>query len=159
MLYTRGAEPAAVEPPFRVGTANAWPVASARPAASRTRQVPLTGSALRGTRTTKERDAMSTEVRKLARILPLPLPVSRSCAPRELTTRARSMPGEDTLAWAGHADRPVLALPSISKVQAAIGTLGSTRVFQSTRQIVASSTRPAAARKMSAPLSRAAPAG
>jgi hypothetical protein len=57
-----------------------------------------------------------------------------SQAPRLETTSAWSIPGEVTPACAGHAEVPVAALLSLSRVHSAIGTLGSASVSQSTRQ-------------------------
>ncbi|MDR7360800.1 hypothetical protein [Nocardioides marmoribigeumensis] len=89
------------------------------------------------------------------------VPLTRSCshAPLLETTSAFSMPGEVTPAAAGHAARPVPARESVSKVHTAIGTRGSARVFQSTRQYVARAVAPTAATKRSAPLRRAGPSG
>ena len=68
------------------------------------------------------------------------------------------MPAERTPAPAGH--RSVVACPrSVSNVNSAIGTDGSSSVFQSTRHHVSVSVSPMATRKMSAPLRAAGPAG
>jgi hypothetical protein len=44
------------------------------------------------------------------------------------------MPGELTPAPAGHWEAPVAVLLSVSNVHSAMGTFGSARVVQSTRQ-------------------------
>src|SRR4051794_4096001 len=69
------------------------------------------------------------------------------------------MPADVAPALAGQAEPPVDALLSRSKVHSAIGTFRLARVFQSTRQNDACARRSTAARKMSAPLACAAPAG
>jgi len=69
------------------------------------------------------------------------------------------MPGEVRPAPAGHLDAPVDERASVSSAHSAMGTRGSTRVVQSTRQYDASLSSPTAVRKMSAPLPRAGPSG
>jgi len=83
---------------------------------------------------------------------------SISRAPAAETSSARSIPADRTPAPAGQSSVVVVAR-SVSKVNSAMGTDGSSRVFQSTRHQVSVSVSPTATRKMSAPLPAAGPAG
>ena len=83
---------------------------------------------------------------------------SISRAPEAETSSARSMPVERTPAPAGHSSVVVVAR-SVSNVNSAMGTDGSSSVFQSTRHHVSVSVSPTATRKMSAPLRAAGPSG
>jgi hypothetical protein len=118
------------------GGAKFWPVASASPAPRRTRQVPLTGSRLRGTATMNDLTVRSTvRLPPWARMsVRNPVTGLISQAPRLETTSAWSMPGERTPACAGQAAAPVAGLSSVSSVHSAMGMLGSASVTQSTRQ-------------------------
>jgi hypothetical protein len=79
-------------------------------------------------------------------------------APDADTISAMSIPAERTPAPAGHSSVVVVAR-SVSNVNSAMGTDGSSSVFQSTRHQVSVSVSPIAARKMSAPLRAAGPSG
>src|SRR4051812_3491619 len=120
-------------------------------------QIPETGRVVRGIRRTNERAALST-VGALSFVV-APVTVSMSPAPLADRTMALSMPGDCTPAPAGQAEPPVVGLRSVSSANSAMGMVGSTSVFQSTRQNVASEVAPTATRKMSAPFRDAAPAG
>ena len=74
------------------------------------------------------------------------------------TSNAKSMPAERTPAPAGHAEVGACSR-SVSNVNNAIGTDGSSSVFQSIRHHVWVSVSPTATRKMSAPLRPAGPRG
>src|SRR5688500_4838516 len=84
---------------------------------------------------------------------------STSHAPWLDTTSTRSIPGDRIPAPAGHTRPPVAGLSSVSRAQAAMGTVAETSVVQSTRHHEDVASTPTAARKMSAPLLEAGPGG
>ena len=91
------------------GSAKFWPLASASPEPSRTRQSPLTGIRVRGTATMNDFAVRSTvSLPPLARTsVRTPVTGLISHAPRLETTSAWSIPGELTPAPAGHCEAPV----------------------------------------------------